>query len=157
MSPISLLLNALAACHFPPGCLQNIQSGLAAVLFGSARWSLGPAEPEYDLVIRGGRISDGTGNPWFEADVAVRADRIALIGQVRQGTSRREIQAKGLIVAPGFIDMHSHSDWVLLEDGNAQSKIRQGVTTEVIGEGFSAGPWKGKLMPKQVEVRGKTI
>jgi N-acyl-D-amino-acid deacylase len=67
------------------------------------------------------------------------------------------IDAKGLVVAPGFIDMHSHSDYLLLEDGNAQSKIRQGVTTEVIGEGRSVGPYKGKLFPKRAVVAGKVV
>jgi N-acyl-D-amino-acid deacylase len=114
------------------------------------------AQPEYDLVIRGGRLVDGTGNPWSYADIGVRGDRIVSIGRVPGGVSNREIDAGGLVVAPGFIDMHSHSDWVLLEDGDAQSKVRQGVTTEVLGEGSSAGPWKGKLVPHRVAVSNKT-
>src|SRR5207249_700771 len=77
-------------------------------------------------------------------------DRIVGVGRVR-GDAKRIIDADGLVVAPGFIDMHSHSDWVLLEDGNAQSKIRQGVTTEVIGESSSAGPFKGRLKPRIVQ------
>src|SRR6516165_554185 len=112
------------------------------------------AEPEYDLLIRNGRIVDGTGNPWFHGDVAVRGDRIVAVGRVPAGSARREIDARGLVVAPGFIDMHSHSDYVLLEDGDAQSKVRQGVTTEVLGEGQSAGPYKGQLTPRRVAVRG---
>jgi N-acyl-D-aspartate/D-glutamate deacylase len=101
------------------------------------------ADPAYDLVIRHGKLVDGTGNPWVYADVAVRGDRIVAVGHVT-GTGKREIDAKGLVVAPGFIDMHSHSDAVLLEDGNAPSKVRQGVTTEVLGEGTSAGPYQGQ-------------
>ena len=101
------------------------------------------AEAPYDLVIRNGKIIDGTGNPWKLGDVAIRGGRIVAVGRVT-GTAKREIDAKGLVVAPGFIDMHSHSDYVLFEDGNAQSKIRQGVTTEVLGEGNSAGPNQGK-------------
>ncbi|HTD87052.1 MAG TPA: amidohydrolase family protein, partial [Candidatus Binatia bacterium] len=97
---------------------------------------------QYDLVIRNGKVMDGTGNPWFYADVAIVGDRIAQIGRV-QDSAKREIDAKGLVVAPGFIDIHSHSDFLLLEDGNAESKIRQGVTTEVLGEGSSPGPTKG--------------
>ncbi|MEX2172758.1 MAG: D-aminoacylase [Pirellulaceae bacterium] len=112
------------------------------------------AEP-YDLVIRGGRIVDGTGNPWFAGDVAVRGDRIVAVGRIPAGEAKRTIDAAGLVVAPGFIDMHSHSDLLLLEDGHAQSKIRQGVTTEVLGEGSSAGPAKGKLEPKEMLVRGE--
>jgi N-acyl-D-aspartate/D-glutamate deacylase len=105
------------------------------------------ADPAYDLAIRNGKIVDGSGNPWFHGDVGIRGDRIVAVGRVAPGAARREIDAKGLIVAPGFIDMHSHSDFVLLEDGLAQSKIRQGVTTEVLGEGNSAGPNVGKLPP----------
>jgi N-acyl-D-amino-acid deacylase len=115
------------------------------------------AEPAYDLVIRNGKIVDGTGNPWFAGDVAVRGDRIVAVGRVPPGKAVREIDAKGLIVAPGFIDMHSHSDYVLLEDGDAQSKIRQGVTTEVLGEGRSAGPYKGKLTAHRATVGGKEV
>jgi N-acyl-D-aspartate/D-glutamate deacylase len=115
------------------------------------------AEPAYDLVIRNGRVIDGTGNPWFHGDVAIRGDRIAAVGRVPPGAGRREIDAKGLVVAPGFIDMHSHSDYVLFEDGDAQSKIRQGVTTDVIGEGRSAAHYKGKLPPHRATVRGQEV
>jgi N-acyl-D-amino-acid deacylase len=99
--------------------------------------------PQYDLVIRAGRVVDGTGNPWFYGDVAVRDGKIVAVGRVPKGDVKRVIEAKGMIVSPGFIDMHSHSDALLLEDGRAQSKIRQGVTTEVLGEGDSAGPNQG--------------
>jgi N-acyl-D-aspartate/D-glutamate deacylase len=111
---------------------------------------------EYDFVIRNGKIIDGSGNPWFRGDVAVTNDRIVSVGRVA-GDAKRVIDATGLVVAPGFIDMHSHSDWVLLEDGNAQSKIRQGVTTEVIGESTSVGPFKGELAPRKVSVKGDSI
>lgn len=112
-----------------------------------------PARPAevvapYDLIFHNGMIVDGSGNPWFKGDVAVCGDRIVAVGRVPPGPARREIDAKGLVIAPGFIDMHSHSDYVLLEDGNAQSKICQGVTTEVLGEGKSAGPYQGKLPPR---------
>jgi N-acyl-D-amino-acid deacylase len=104
----------------------------------------------FDLVIRHGRIVDGTGNPWFLGDVAVTGDRIVAISRSIPAKGKREIDATGLVICPGFIDVHSHSDYLLLEDGNAQSKIRQGVTTEVLGEGTSAGPFVGKLPPKSV-------
>src|SRR5438552_2982095 len=81
---------------------------------------LNAAGANYDLLIRHGKIIDGSGNPWFQGDVAIKGDRIVAIGQV-QGNAKRVIDADGLVVAPGFIDMHSHSDWVLLEDGEAQS------------------------------------
>ena len=113
--------------------------------------------PAFDLVIRNGKIVDGTGNPWFRGDLAVKGDRIVAVGQVPAGPAKREIDAGGLAVAPGFIDMHSHSDYLLLEDGHAQSKIRQGVTTEVLGEGNSAGPYLGKIGPRTQTVGGKSV
>ncbi|HXI52803.1 MAG TPA: D-aminoacylase [Candidatus Saccharimonadales bacterium] len=112
------------------------------------------AEPAYDLVFRGARIVDGTGNPWFNGDVAVKGQRIAAVGRVT-GAGTREVDTHGLALAPGFIDMHSHSDWLLLEDGGAPSKIRQGVTTEVLGEGSSAGPNKGKLVARPVSIQNR--
>lgn len=127
---------------------------LLALVCGPALCSA--AEPTYDLVIRGGKIVDGTGNPWCYGEVAVRGDRIVAVGRVPAGSGRSEIDARGLVVAPGFIDMHSHSDYVLLEDGLAQSKIRQGVTTEVLGEGTSAGPYQGELPPRTVSAAGES-
>src|SRR5262245_27059281 len=117
--------------------------------------ALSAAEPPYDLVIRGGRIVDGTGNPWFYGDVGIRAGRLVAVGRIPRHPASRQINAKGLVVAPGFIDMHSHSDYLLLEDGRAQSKIRQGVTTEVLGEGTSGGPYQGKLAPHRALVGDK--
>jgi N-acyl-D-amino-acid deacylase len=111
--------------------------------------------PEYDLVIKNGRVVDGTGNPWFNGDVAITKDRIVAVGRVPEGKTKGVIDAKGLVVAPGFIDIHSHSDDLVLEDGHAQSKIRQGVTTEVLGEGRSVGPLKGQLRMRVFKVRGK--
>jgi N-acyl-D-amino-acid deacylase len=127
---------------------------LTALLLLCSSGGLHAAEPAYDLLIRHGKIVDGSGNPWFYGDVAIRGDRLVAVGRIPEGTARREIEARGLIVAPGFIDMHSHSDFVLLEDGRAQSKIRQGVTTEVLGEGNSAGPYQGALPPHSVVVAG---
>jgi N-acyl-D-aspartate/D-glutamate deacylase len=115
------------------------------------------ADAPYDLLIRDGMIVDGTGNPWYQGDVALRGDRIVAIGRVPATTAKRVIDAKGMVVAPGFIDMHSHSDYLLLEDGHAQSKIRQGVTTEVLGEGRSAGPNQAKLAPRRLTVAGKEV
>lgn len=124
-----------------------------------ATWMHVPAfsqEPAIDLVLRNGRIVDGTGNPWFMGDVAIRNDRIVAVGRVTQkGT--REIDVKGLVVSPGFIDIHSHSDTLLLEDGAAQSKLRQGVTTEVLGESDSAGPALGKLSARKLNARDRSM
>jgi N-acyl-D-aspartate/D-glutamate deacylase len=112
-------------------------------------------DPDYDLLIRNGKIVDGSGNPWHYGDVAIRRDKIVAMGRMLPGSAKREIDARGLVVAPGFIDIHSHSDFPLLEDGDAQSKIRQGVTTEVLGESSSAGPYQGPLIPPKVMVGGK--
>src|SRR5262245_61084493 len=112
------------------------------------------AEPVYDLVIRNARVVDGTGNPWFKGDVAVQGERVQGVGRVT-GQGKQEIDARGLVVAPGFIDIHFHSDWLLLEDGAAQSKIRQGVTTEILGEGSSAGPYKGKAVARPVSIQNQ--
>ena len=102
----------------------------------------------YDLVIRGGRVVDGTGNPWFYADVGIRDGRIVTVGQLASADATRVIDATGLVVAPGFIDLHTHSDSQLLADGTAQSKIRQGVTLDIAGESSSPGPRDG--MPASV-------
>jgi N-acyl-D-amino-acid deacylase len=140
-------INALAAAAM----------AVLLVGLGAARTAFAQESPaaEYDLVIRGGQVVDGTGNPWFTGDVAMRGDRIVRIERKITGRGKREIDASGLVVAPGFIDMHSHSDTLLLEDGRAESKIRQGVTTEILGEGSSAGPLVGKQSPRTVLVAGE--
>src|SRR5205085_2083764 len=94
----------------------------------------------YDVIIRNGHVIDGSGAPWVNADVAIRGERIVAVGRNLKGTARRTIDAHGLPVTPGFIDMHTHSDTSLLVDGNAESKIRQGVTTEILGESGSVAP-----------------
>jgi len=111
----------------------------------------------FDLLIRGGKIVDGTGNPWFEGDLAIRGARIAVMGTLgADATARRIIDARGMVVAPGFVDIHSHSDMTLFEDGGAPSKVRQGVTTEILGEDTSAGPSKGRRAPRSVKSGGGT-
>lgn len=97
----------------------------------------------YDVLITGGKIIDGTGNPWYKADVAVADGKIVEIGNLKGKTAKRVIDATGHVVAPGFIDLHTHSDLPLLEDGNAESKVRQGVTIDVLGESTSPAPRDG--------------
>ncbi|MFM7129822.1 MAG: N-acyl-D-amino-acid deacylase family protein, partial [bacterium] len=93
----------------------------------------------------------------FFGDVAIRKDRIVAVGKLPGLPARRTIDATGMVVAPGFIDIHSHSDDLLLEDGHAQSKIRQGVTTDILGEGRSVGPNQGKLPPQVANVSGQKL
>jgi N-acyl-D-aspartate/D-glutamate deacylase len=97
----------------------------------------------YDVLIRGGRIVDGTGNPWFSGDVGIRGDRIVAVGHLADADATRVIDASGMVVAPGFIDLHTHSEFPLLADGTAQSKVRQGVTLDITGESGSPAPRDG--------------
>ena len=95
----------------------------------------------FDLAVKNGAVIDGAGNSWFKADVGIRDGRIIDIGELPSSKSDEVIDALGLVVAPGFIDMHAHSDFSLLIDPLAESKVRQGITTEVIGNcGSSAAP-----------------
>jgi len=100
------------------------------------------AQAPYDLVISGGSILDGDGTPAVSADIGIRVGRIASIGNLSGAPAARRIDAAGLTVAPGFIDMHNHSDYTILVEPKAESMIRQGVTTMVLGESRSAGPVK---------------
>ncbi|HNF81081.1 MAG TPA: amidohydrolase family protein, partial [Cyclobacteriaceae bacterium] len=100
--------------------------------------------PSYDIIIRQGTIYDGSGSKPFVADVGIRSDTIAFIGDLSSATAKTEIDAKGLSVAPGFINMLSMAERSLLMDGRSMSDIMQGVTLEVMGEGWSAGPVKRK-------------
>jgi N-acyl-D-amino-acid deacylase len=121
---------------------------LAAVLFFAREpGAQTPAPTSEAIVIVNARILDGTGSPWYEGSVLIQDGKIAQIGRLGHVSAKRTIDAKGLIVAPGFIDLHSHSDFALLVDGKAESKIRQGVTTEIIGEAESAGPVSGPAIP----------
>jgi N-acyl-D-amino-acid deacylase len=119
-----------------------------ASLFGvSAVFASTLMAQDFDVLIKGGRIVDGTGNPAFYADVAVRAGRIAAMGRLDGKTAKRVIDSKGLTVSPGFIDIHNHSDYTILTDGNAESMVRQGVTSMILGEGPSTAPIGGKQPP----------
>src|SRR5438445_2963761 len=107
----------------------------------------------HDVVIRGGTIYDGSGGAPFGADVAIDGDRIAEIGKV-SARARNEIDARGLAVAPGFINMLSWATTSLIAEGRSQSDIRQGVTLEVFGEGWSLGPLNDRLKRERREQQG---
>jgi N-acyl-D-amino-acid deacylase len=110
---------------------------LTAGLIGG---SCGPAPQSFDAIIRNGTVYDGSGEPGVVADVGITGDRVAAIGDLGRATAAIEIDAGGLAVAPGFVNMLSWATESLIEDGRSQSDIRQGVTLEVMGEGFSMGP-----------------
>jgi N-acyl-D-amino-acid deacylase len=125
-----------------PARVAKLVSGALAV--AGAALGLAAQGASYDIILRGGRIVDGTGNPGFPADVAISGGRIVDVGRIPASAAAvRTIDARGLVVAPGFIDLHTHSDTPLVADGSAQSKVRQGVTLDVLGESTSVGPRDG--------------
>ncbi len=120
----------------------------ASLVTVAAALSLGAAQSapvSYDVVVRGGEILDGSGGKPFTGDVAVKGDRIVYVGAHAPGRGRTEIDAHGKAVAPGFINMLSHSEDSLMADGRGLSELRQGVTLEVMGEGSSIGPLTPKM------------
>jgi dihydroorotase/N-acyl-D-amino-acid deacylase len=102
--------------------------------------------PAFDTVIEHGRVIDGTGTPWLQADVGIRAGRIAAIGSLGHVSARHRIEARGLIVAPGFIDMLGQSELTLLLNPHVPSKLYQGITTEITGEGDSVAPLDERVL-----------
>jgi N-acyl-D-amino-acid deacylase len=128
----SLLLLAVAGAPAPP----------------AAQAGGGPDEPgkPYDLLIRNGQVFDGTGSPWYSGDLGIRDGRIAAIGNLAEAEAKRTIEARGMVVAPGFIDMLGQSELTILVDPRLPSKICQGITTEITGEGDSAAPLDARLI-----------
>ncbi len=105
--------------------------------------------PKYDLLIKNGLVIDGSGRPGYIADIAINGDRIAAIGKLKDVSAAREIDAAGMVVAPGFIDMLGQSETYLLIDPRAMSKVMMGVTTEITGEGESIAPVNERLIKEQ--------
>src|SRR5918999_6405824 len=95
----------------------------------------------FDVLIRGGRVVDGTGTPWFRADVGIEGDRIAAVrADLSSADAGWVVDATGLVVAPGFVDMHCHSEYTILRQPKNEFKVRQGVTTECVSQVLSPGP-----------------
>ena len=128
---------------------RSIFAVLSLLLGALAPLADEPQSPQYDLLIRNGTIVDGSGAPGFKADLAVKGDRIVRIGDLSGATATRVIDAAGLVVAPGFIDLLGQSETYLLIDPRAMSKVMQGVTTEITGEGESIAPINERQIKEQ--------
>jgi N-acyl-D-amino-acid deacylase len=123
----------------------------AIVVLGGAILQLsGQSAASFEIVIAGGRVVDGTGAPWVRADVGIIGDRIAAIGDLHAAQANHRIDASNLVVSPGFIDMLGQSEFNLLVDGRAASKIMQGVTTEITGEGSSIAPVNEQMVAEEL-------
>src|SRR5438874_4310308 len=112
------------------------------------------ADAPFDIVIKGGTVYDGTGGEGHVTDVAIRGDRIAGVGDFAKASAKKTIDARGLAVAPGFINMLSWSNDSLIQDGRSQSESRQGVTTEIMGEGESMGPVNERVRDFMLQQQG---
>ena len=108
-------------------------------------------EEKYDLIIAGGAVLDGENHPAVNTDIGIRDGRIAKIGPMGSASAKERIDARGLTVAPGFIDIHSHSDYSMLREPKGESMVRQGVTTQILGEGPSAGPVKPEKRGQEID------
>src|SRR5688572_8903789 len=114
---------------------------VSATVFAQRR---GPETASFDVIIKGGTVYDGSGRPPRRADVGIRGDRIAAIGNLSRATASTVVDATGLAVAPGFINMLSHSESSLIRDPRSLSELKQGVTTQIFGE-FSMGPLSDEM------------
>lgn len=122
------------------------QMRILCAIFAVTLFSCQPVDVILDVVITGGKIVDGTGNPWFAGDIGIQGERIVAVGKLKGMTAKRTIDASGKIVAPGFIDMLGQSGRSLLVDNRAMSKISQGITTEITGEGASVAPVNDNIL-----------
>src|SRR6266496_69161 len=138
-------INMVAAPMNDPEAVQRVAGEalgeIAAAAYDAPMLAATPeATAPYDVLIRNGRIIDGSGNPWASGDVAIRGDRIIAIGRLAGAEAKHVIDASGLVVSPGFIDMLGQSELSLLIDNRSLSKLSQGITTEITGEGASVAP-----------------
>ena len=124
---------------------------LASCFVALAGACLGPAGPQYDVLIRNGTIYDGAGRVPIVGDVAINGDRIVAVGPSEGASGVVEVDATGLAIAPGFVNMLSWATESLIVDGRSQSDIRQGVTLEVFGEGWSMGPLNEAMKAEMVK------
>src|SRR3954451_16189189 len=126
---------------------------IAVILFsgGSIAAERPRVDAAFDVIIANGRIIDGSGNPWFQGDVAIKNGHISKIGKIDPKLGKRLIDAKGMVVSPGFIDLHTHTDMPALADGNTESAVRQGVTLDVIWESETVAPLKGEVLEEYKE------
>ncbi len=135
--------------------MRKLTLGLLAGALALGLAALSPADPpRYDLLLRGGRVVDGTGAPYFVADVAVSGGRIAAVGRL-SGSAKRTIDATGLVVAPGFIDLLGQSEYNVLVDPRVASKVTQGITSEVTGEGESIAPLTDAIVAANADLYKK--
>src|ERR1035441_1527867 len=142
---VSILL--LVGIAMPPMIANSSSSSFSTQVMPPEAEPRRPTSSTYDVIIKNGRIIDGAGNPWVSGDLAIQGDRIAAIGRLDGAKAKRVIYASGLVVSPGFIDMLGQSEMALLIDNRALSKLSQGITTEITGEGASIAPKMRLLSP----------
>lgn len=140
IAAVTLLVCASSGLLFSQTALGRMQAATSRAEPEQSTSATTEASAPYDVIIRNGRIIDGSGNPWVSGDIAIRGDRIAAIGQLANAPAKRVIDASGLVVSPGFIDMLGQSELALLIDNRSLSKLSQGITTEITGEGGSIAP-----------------
>ena len=143
---LALYVNMVSVPLDDPEATQKIAGEALGEIAAAAYDAVPPSQPtqsgsnDYDVIIKNGSIIDGSGNPWVSGDIAIRGDRIAGIGKLDDARAKRVIDATGLVVSPGFIDMLGQSEAALLIDNRSLSKLAQGITTEITGEGGSIAP-----------------
>jgi dihydroorotase/N-acyl-D-amino-acid deacylase len=143
---LALYVNMVSVPLDDPEATQKIAGEALGEIAAAAYDAAPPAKPtqsarrEYDVIIKNGSIIDGSGNPWVSGDIAIRGERIVALGKLENATAKRVVDATGLVVSPGFIDMLGQSEIALLIDNRSLSKLAQGITTEITGEGGSIAP-----------------